>query len=232
MMMFRAPFGGWSPRIGDEMNKTPQKDYIGSIFWDIGGDLDKAHGHAADWACWSKANNIAVADCAAMYIKEIHDRGRGIVLAHDVHSKTIDMFKIIVAKLKEENAANAATPAKQWKFVRVDQVPAVNDQLISAGATPLKKVAAAGTTVTQNLHPNAPPTKECDPNDEHGGNWVYCSEDVGRAAGQLLRCTDHKLYTACTCADACGDGWKEKGQVLYGRACNCVEEESEPGKPE
>jgi peptidoglycan-N-acetylglucosamine deacetylase len=217
MMMFRAPFGGWSPRIGDEMNKTPISKYIGSIFWDIGGDLTATH--AADWACWAKKNNLSVEECGRRYIQETVDKGRGIVLAHDVHGKTIDMFKLIVPELKKQN----------FKFVRIDQVPAVHEQLVAAGAQPLPSAAEGpGTSVAPSaIRPQNEANPECEK------NWVYCGEDVGRDKGMLYRCTDKKLFTVCKCADDCRDGWRDRrtGEVMYGRACTCQEEESEPGIP-
>jgi peptidoglycan-N-acetylglucosamine deacetylase len=217
MMMFRAPFGGWSPRIGDEMNKTPLSKYIGSIFWDIGGDLTATH--AADWACWAKKNNLSVEECGRRYVRETVEKGHGIVLAHDVHSKTIDMFKLIVPELKKQG----------FKFVRVDQVPAVHEQLVAADAQPLPSAAeGAGTSVAPaQIRPQAETPPECEK------NWVYCGEDVGREKGMLYRCTDKKLFTVCKCADTCRDGWRDRqtGEVLYGRACTCEQEESEPGIP-
>src|SRR5262245_9583371 len=52
MKMFRAPFGGWSPRIADRLNRTSLSNYVGSIFWDVGGQLTPTH--AADWDCWGR----------------------------------------------------------------------------------------------------------------------------------------------------------------------------------
>lgn len=107
--LFRAPFGDWSQALPGILNNTSLKKYVGSIFWDIGGEL--SGGFAADWACWGKS--ISVEDCGDMYLKEMSFRGRGIVLAHDVHSRTVDMFKYMVPEMR----------ARGYQFVTVDKVP-------------------------------------------------------------------------------------------------------------
>jgi hypothetical protein len=208
MKMFRAPFGGWSPKISDSLNKTPLKDYVGSIFWDIGGDLTATH--AADWACWGK--KLSVEECGKRYLREIHDRGAGIVLMHDIHSKTIDMVKQIVLVLKEQG----------FTFVRIDQVPGVNAQLALAGAHPLPAVGALpDATHAHAFHVRGEPPASVS---ECGEDAIVCGSRVGRDDGTLYRCTGHRLFTACECTGACGDGGRG-----YGDACTCAPDESEPG---
>jgi peptidoglycan-N-acetylglucosamine deacetylase len=124
MHMLRAPYGAWSASVADELNAAGFDDYVGSIFWDVGGVLTDTH--AADWDCWG--HHLSIEDCGDRYIQEIHDRGdHGIVLMHDIHSNTVDMVKtVIVPKLK----------AQGFKFARVDGVPTIHAQLVAKGATP------------------------------------------------------------------------------------------------
>jgi peptidoglycan/xylan/chitin deacetylase (PgdA/CDA1 family) len=132
MHMLRAPYGGWSPAVADKLNRAGYSEYVGSIFWDVGGQLTDTH--AADWDCWSNGTSAAphaplsIEECGNRYLQEIHDRGdHGIVLMHDIHSNTVDMVKeIIVPRLKAEG----------FTFARVDGVPDINAQLKRNGATP------------------------------------------------------------------------------------------------
>jgi peptidoglycan/xylan/chitin deacetylase (PgdA/CDA1 family) len=123
MHMLRAPYGGWSGSVESELAGAGFGNYVGSIFWDVGGELTATH--AADWDCWG--HHLSISDCGGKYVQEIHDRGdHGIVLMHDIHSNTVDMVKLIVPQLQRQG----------FSFARVDQVPAINAQLIAAGATP------------------------------------------------------------------------------------------------
>jgi peptidoglycan/xylan/chitin deacetylase (PgdA/CDA1 family) len=121
-LLFRAPYGDWSSRVVSILNNSSVKKYVGSIFWDVGGSLTNSF--AADWACWSKG--YSVTSCGNRYLSEIRYRGRGIVLMHDVHSKTVDMVKYIVPKLIAEG----------YKFVLVDEVPNIAEKVRFAGGTP------------------------------------------------------------------------------------------------
>jgi peptidoglycan/xylan/chitin deacetylase (PgdA/CDA1 family) len=192
MRMFRAPFGGWSPGIADALNTTSLSAYVGSIFWDIGGDMTATH--AADWACWGQ--KLTIDDCGSRYIQEIHDRGsRGIVLMHDIHSHTIDMVKLIVPKLKAEG----------FKFVRIDQVPDVNAQLVAKGVQPLPAAGAAAATT---------PPSEC------GDDGTYCGQLVGKDPGSLFACKGHRLQPSCQCSGACSG-------AAQASSCDCAV--GEPG---
>ncbi len=87
---FRPPYGAFASlgasNIG-EINRRGASKYSGPVFWDIGGELSQAY--SADWACWGK---VTVDRCTDGYVAETKARGRGIILAHDVHSKTVDML--------------------------------------------------------------------------------------------------------------------------------------------
>jgi peptidoglycan/xylan/chitin deacetylase (PgdA/CDA1 family) len=89
---FRPPYGAFGA-LGQanvaRINAAGAEKYTGPVFWDIGGELK--NGYSADWACWGR-NGVSVPVCADGYIKETRARGKGIILVHDVHSKTIDML--------------------------------------------------------------------------------------------------------------------------------------------
>ncbi|MBI5532052.1 MAG: hypothetical protein HY898_05005 [Deltaproteobacteria bacterium] len=122
IFLFRAPYGAWNATVAQKLNAAGYERYVGSVFWDVGGDLTTQY--AADWACWS--HGISVGECANRYMNEIRDRRRGIVLMHDVHSKTIDMVKVMVPKLEAEG----------FKFARLDAVPNIAARIVQAGGTP------------------------------------------------------------------------------------------------
>ena len=122
IFMFRAPFGSWNGSVADFLNGQGLKKYVGSVFWDIGGQTTSRY--SADWDCWGKKRTVKA--CADGYLNEIKDKGRGIVLLHDIHSKTVDMVKYIVPILKKDG----------YKFIRVDSVPSVAEQIRKAGGTP------------------------------------------------------------------------------------------------
>jgi len=115
MSFFRPPYGDLV-RIGAtniaRINAAGGEKYSGPVFWDIGGELK--NGYSADWACWGK---VGVNECADGYIREATARKRGIMLAHDVHAKTVDM-------LIGTNSANGQSLIKNlraqgFKFVSI-----------------------------------------------------------------------------------------------------------------
>lgn len=90
---FRPPYGAFTS-LGETniatINARGAAKYTGPIFWEIGGELtDK---YSADWACWARSG-VDIARCQAGYVAEAQLRGRGLILVHDVHSKTVDMLK-------------------------------------------------------------------------------------------------------------------------------------------
>lgn len=109
--ILRAPFGAWNANVANAINETGLKKYVGSVFWDVGGELTGSS--AADWDCWGR--DVTVHRCGDLYMQEISTRGRGIVLMHDIHSRTIDMVKYIVPKLQ----------AQGYKFAELEDVPSI-----------------------------------------------------------------------------------------------------------
>jgi peptidoglycan/xylan/chitin deacetylase (PgdA/CDA1 family) len=123
--LLRAPYGAWNGRVADEINRSDMKKYVGSIFWDVGGALTSTA--AADWDCWGRG--VTVQRCADLYLQEIRTKKRGIVLMHDVHSKTVDMVKLMVPVLKREG----------FVFDKVETAPQVKRAIDAAnggGTTP------------------------------------------------------------------------------------------------
>jgi len=111
---FRPPYGAFTAlgaaNIAKVNENTSAGRYTGPVFWDIGGELSA--NYSADWACWGK---VTMDRCIDGYIAEATARKRGLMLAHDVHAKTVDM-------LMGKGAANGRSlikelRAKGFKFV-------------------------------------------------------------------------------------------------------------------
>jgi peptidoglycan/xylan/chitin deacetylase (PgdA/CDA1 family) len=119
--LIRAPFGAWSANVSQTVNGSPFKKYVGSVFWDEGGELTATA--AADWACWGK--KLTVERCGQLYLQEIRAKKKGIVLMHDVHNKTVDMVKLILPQLIKDG----------FKFVRADHVPSIEKAIVAGGGT-------------------------------------------------------------------------------------------------
>jgi peptidoglycan-N-acetylglucosamine deacetylase len=110
-VFFRPPYAGFNSHLVRLLTNLP-KNEIGPIHWDIGSKLTPQS--AADWACWSK--KVSVQRCAELYEAETAKKGRGIVLLHDIHGKTIDMVKTLVPNLK----------AKGFTFVGLTKAPLIS----------------------------------------------------------------------------------------------------------
>ena len=136
--LFRAPFGAWNRSIANAANNAGLRKYVGATFWDIGGEIN-SRGHAADWDCW--ARGWSVTRCANGYFKESNDRGRGIVLAHDIRSQTNSMIQQLVPRWK----------AAGFRFVRLDQVPNIRRQLEDLGQTPRPGVLRVTASTVMKL---------------------------------------------------------------------------------
>lgn len=115
---FRAPYGAWSSSHAAKLNADPQlAEFVGPIFWDIGGELRPKRPasavdiqSAADWDCWSKGLSAQV--CAAGYLKETERKRGGVILMHDINMKTATMTEIIVTELLRRG----------YQFVSLDDV--------------------------------------------------------------------------------------------------------------
>ncbi len=132
--LFRPPYGHFDAKTFDVLEKTDMKKYVGPILWDVGGTMAPPN-RAADTECWKPGTLQTVTGCGDLYLKEIDNVGKGIVLMHDPYfieqgnpesGGTYQMVQYIVPKLKE----------KGYTFMRVDEVPAIAKLLPGgAGAT-------------------------------------------------------------------------------------------------
>jgi peptidoglycan/xylan/chitin deacetylase (PgdA/CDA1 family) len=135
--LLRPPFGAWNGATAAAVNGTEMKKYVGSVFWDIGGELT-THS-AADWDCWGKG--IAIERCGDLYIQEMNTRKRGITLMHDVHNKSVDMMKYILPKLK----------ASGWKFATLLDVPSIKRQMANVSAATAAPDACSSSTLGRSV---------------------------------------------------------------------------------
>jgi peptidoglycan/xylan/chitin deacetylase (PgdA/CDA1 family) len=97
-LYFRAPYGDWRPDVAAKINLEPElHDYIGPIYWNIGKMISRDSAgkltNAGDWACWRKKNGLSPEDCLAGYLAKIESEQGGVILMHDIHRQTADMFE-------------------------------------------------------------------------------------------------------------------------------------------
>ena len=129
----RAPYAGWTESLQRTLTGSEQAAYLVPIHWDIGTRTTSAS--AADWDCWSKG--ISVERCGDLYMAEIRSKGRGIVLVHDIHGRTVDMTKYIVPKLLAEG----------FTFAALSEVPSVQTILAAPRATQKADECFSGSLV-------------------------------------------------------------------------------------
>jgi peptidoglycan-N-acetylglucosamine deacetylase len=167
--LLRPPFGAWSPGIARAANATSLSKYVGSVFWDIGGEVTATSG--ADWACWGSKYRYSPAKCGDLYMQETRRRGRGIVLLHDIHSATVDMVKLIVPKLKAEG----------YSFVKVTDVPNIAAKITAGPQTP-------DTCFSSTLRKNVP-EGSC-VQSARDSKWYRCNDQswVSVASGTDAAC--------------------------------------------
>ena len=138
--VLRAPFGAWNGTVARAVNASDMKKYVGSVFWDEGGELTATT--AADWDCWGKG--VSVERCGELYLNEIRKKKHGIVLMHDIHDKTVDMVKLILPTLMAEG----------YKFSALQDVPSVK-RALAAASTPAAddqcQSATLGRPVDENV---------------------------------------------------------------------------------
>jgi peptidoglycan/xylan/chitin deacetylase (PgdA/CDA1 family) len=113
---FRAPYGSWRSAHADILNADPVlRNYIGPVYWDIGGDIAKSDDayimSAADWDCWR--HKWGAAACAKGYLREIRRKNGGVVLMHCISSQSGELVADVIPAMLEEG----------YTFVRLDQVP-------------------------------------------------------------------------------------------------------------
>ena len=112
---FRAPYGYWRSAHAKILNADPVlKNYVGPIYWDIGGQIAMRDGYimsAADWDCWR--HKWTAQTCAKGYLREIRRSDGGVVLIHSLYAKSAELSATIIEAMAEEG----------YRFVRLDEVP-------------------------------------------------------------------------------------------------------------
>ena len=116
-LFYRAPYGAWKSAHADILNADPRlRNYIGPIYWDIGGEISMSRDgyimSASDWDCWHL--HWSAQTCAKGYMREIRRKDGGVVLMHCIHVQSAALVAAVVPALIEEG----------YQFVRLDQMPA------------------------------------------------------------------------------------------------------------
>ena len=112
---FRAPYGYWKSAHAKILNADPVlRNYVGPIYWDIGGQIAMHDGYimsAADWDCWR--HKWTAQTCAKGYLREIRRSDGGVVLMHSLYAKSAELADTVIVAMQEEG----------YRFVRLDEVP-------------------------------------------------------------------------------------------------------------
>ncbi len=113
-LYFRAPMGAWESKLAGYLNKDEiGSRYIGPLLWDIGGEM-KRDGNvvtkAADWACW--AQNWSVDDCLQGYVNETLKHDGGVILMHDLRSKSAELLDKYLAEMT----------SRGFQFLTLDEI--------------------------------------------------------------------------------------------------------------
>lgn len=172
----RAPFGAWNASVARAVNATPMKKYVGSVFWDAGGELTSTS--AADWDCWGKG--VTIQRCGELYLQEIRRRKHGVVLMHDIHDKTVDMVKQILPTLIAEG----------YKFAPLTEVPSVKRAIANVNV-PVSddqcQSATLGRAVNENVCVQSRSNQK----------WFRCvdSEWLGSTGPADTKCTQRFALT-------------------------------------
>jgi peptidoglycan/xylan/chitin deacetylase (PgdA/CDA1 family) len=115
-LYFRAPYGAWKSAHAGILNADAAlRDYVGPIYWDVGGATTMSRDgyvmSAADWDCWRI--HWRAQTCAKGYLREIRRKNGGVVLMHCIHVNSAALVRAVVPALIEEG----------YRFVRLDQMP-------------------------------------------------------------------------------------------------------------
>ncbi len=115
-LFYRAPYGAWKTAHAAILNNDPKlRNYIGPVYWDIGGDITMSRDgyvmSAADWDCWHL--HWSAQTCAKGYLREVRRKDGGVVLIHCIHAQSAALVAAVVPALIEEG----------YEFVRLDQMP-------------------------------------------------------------------------------------------------------------
>lgn len=170
-LYLRAPFAGWTESLQRSLERSSLREYVAPIHWDVGTRTTATS--AADWDCWSKRYDVA--RCGDLYLAEIRAKGRGIVLLHDIHGKTVEMTKYLVPKLRAEN----------YRFTTLAEVPAIR---ALASVTP----DADGTTCFSGTLVARVPKGAC-VQSSYDDRWYRCTgADWTKSSATDTACADRR----------------------------------------
>lgn len=171
--LLRAPYAGWNGALDRALAGSRYASIVGPIHWDVGSHLTETS--AADWECWSK--KISVERCADLYEQEIRKKGRGMVLLHDIHGRTVEMTKLLVPKLRAEG----------FRFVGAMDVPSIRRAVTTPRVALTTGQCFSGTT-EQNVENGACVESTADGAVHRceNGEWRRLEQSEGRCAGALL----------------------------------------------
>ena len=127
LLLYRNPGGYWSGQRAHLLNNHALlRQYIGPIFWNVGGANRFKDGQmveAADWLCQKK--KITPETCSQGYFNKIlsnyHQNRGSIVLMHDIKKITPQMLPLLFKKLRETGIP--------WEFIFVQDIPAVRSKI-------------------------------------------------------------------------------------------------------
>ena len=137
-LFYRAPYGAWKSQHAEILNSDPRlRNYIGPIYWDIGGDITMSRDgyvmSSADWNCWDL--HWSAQTCAKGYLRETRRKDGGVILIHCIYAQSAPLLEAVLPALIEEG----------YQFVRLDQMPEYRQYETPDGnsavaeATPLPK---------------------------------------------------------------------------------------------
>ncbi len=121
--LYRNPGGYWNPGRASLLNSTPVlRDYVGPIFWNVGGSIvggAQGYSDAADWQCQSRG--ISANACAQGYynkiIRNYRNNEGSLVLMHDIHPVSAPTLDRLLQRLSQDSV--------NWDFIFVQDIPAV-----------------------------------------------------------------------------------------------------------
>jgi peptidoglycan/xylan/chitin deacetylase (PgdA/CDA1 family) len=109
---FRATYGKWSPEVANELNVDMRSSYrhVGPVYWNIAG---------IDCYYWKLGKSVE--EAAETYLKDIAEKGRGIIVMHDgiadmdtvaAKNKTLELTKYLIPRLQDMG----------YRFVGLDEI--------------------------------------------------------------------------------------------------------------
>ena len=139
-LFYRAPYGSWKSAHAPILNADPKlRNYIGPIYWDIGGDITLSRDgyvmSSADWDCWRL--HWSAQTCAKGYLREIRRANGGVVLMHCIQANSAALVAAVVPALLEEG----------YNFVRLDQMPEYRQYETPQGGSAVADAAPSRTLV-------------------------------------------------------------------------------------